>query len=186
MLIALDYDNTWTKAPALWADMIKAFKDKGHSFVCITSREETTANKKELAGSIGQHMPLVFCNHQPKAQQAEQAGYKPDIWIDDRPETIPTQLEQWGGFELYKNGAFVSSFHSIDEAEQAGKNIMRDMSLRNVYLAVYQKNANGKGQPVLEQVRGTGGNQLYPARTSLLNNVKPSSKLRLLLTTGVT
>lgn len=95
MLIALDYDNTWTQAPELWGQLVKAFRVQGHRFVCVTSRQDTYANQQELRSSIGQHMPIVFCNHTPKAKHAKQHGYKPDIWIDDRPETIPTSARQW-------------------------------------------------------------------------------------------
>lgn len=95
MLIALDYDNTWTKAPDLWAQLVKTFKAQGHRFVCITSRENTCTNHQELSTSIGQHMPVIYCNHTAKAKHAKAQGYKPDVWIDDRPETIPTAVRQW-------------------------------------------------------------------------------------------
>ena len=95
MLIALDYDNTWTKCPALWAQLINSFKNQGHRFVCITSRENTCTNHKELSTSIGQHMPIIYCNHTAKAKYAKAQGYMPDIWIDDRPETIPIRISQW-------------------------------------------------------------------------------------------
>lgn len=95
MLIALDYDNTWTKAPELWAQLVRDFRAQGHRFICVTSRPETYANKQELSTSIGQHMAVIYCNHTAKAKVAKQRGYKPDIWIDDRPETIPTSARQW-------------------------------------------------------------------------------------------
>jgi hypothetical protein len=95
MLIALDYDNTFTTAPDLWVQLIRIFKASGHRFICITSRENTPRNQHEISQSIGQYMPVIYCNHVAKAKHAKNLGYKPDIWIDDRPETIPTSIRQW-------------------------------------------------------------------------------------------
>ena len=95
MLIALDYDNTWTKSPVLWAQIVSLFKSHGHNFICVTSRADTIDNRRQLNESIGVLMPIIYCNHTPKKKQAKQAGFKPDIWIDDRPETIPTHVRQW-------------------------------------------------------------------------------------------
>ncbi|WP_287602060.1 hypothetical protein [Thiothrix sp.] len=95
MLLSLDYDNTWTAAPDLWQGMVEAFKADGHRFVCVTSRKETAANKKALGESIGVHMQIVYCDGKPKAETAKKAGFVPDIWIDDRPETINSQAKQW-------------------------------------------------------------------------------------------
>ncbi|QTR52670.1 hypothetical protein [Thiothrix unzii] len=97
MLIALDYDNTWTSHPAAWPDFVHLFKGMGYEFVCVTSRGATAKNKQELSRTIGEYMPVVFCNHQPKREIARRFGFSPDIWIDDRPETIPLMPEQWLG-----------------------------------------------------------------------------------------
>lgn len=140
MLISLDYDKTWTTAPALWEGMVKTFKAANHRFVCVTSRAATEANKKELAGSIGKHMPIVYCNHQPKVEEANKAGYQPDIWIDDRPETIPVNVEQWQDlFHLYKTGK----------------------ENKDAYIAIYSAIAGGKGEPLTELARGKGVDLMF-------------------------
>lgn len=95
MLFSLDYDNTWTKTPELWKQTIQLFREHGHDFVCVTSRPKTSANQEEMGRTIGQYMPIVFCNHTAKKRQAKESGFNPDVWIDDRPETIPTSARQW-------------------------------------------------------------------------------------------
>ncbi len=89
MLIALDYDGTFTSDTGRWKEFISLMKEAGHSFVCVTSRAGTDENKQLLGEHIGKLMPIIFCNHQPKIKKCTQLGYRIDVWIDDRPHTIP-------------------------------------------------------------------------------------------------
>ena len=89
MLIALDYDGTYTADPGRWKEVIRLLQDAGHQFVCVTSRPGTPENKHLLGNAVGKLMPIIFCNHQPKSQKCAALGYKIDVWIDDRPQTIP-------------------------------------------------------------------------------------------------
>lgn len=162
MLISLDYDKTWTTAPALWEGMVKTFKAANHRFVCVTSRAATEANKKELAGSIGKHMPIVYCNHQPKVEEANKAGYQPDIWIDDRPETIPVNVEQWQDlFHLYKNRSFHSKYKTESAAVKTAQSFMTGKENKDAYIAIYSAIAGGKGEPLTELARGKGVDLMF-------------------------
>jgi hypothetical protein len=89
MLIALDYDGTYTADPGRWKEVIHLMRNAGHDFVCVTSRAGTPENKQLLGNSIGKLMPIIFCNHQPKQKKCLSLGYKIDVWIDDQPQTIP-------------------------------------------------------------------------------------------------
>ena len=88
MLIALDFDDTWTQDPDLWRAFVKLGKSRGHQFVMITMRCDHGPETIQIKNEVGDLMPILFSNRQLKRQYARQAGYKPDIWIDDTPEFI--------------------------------------------------------------------------------------------------
>lgn len=86
-LVAIDYDGTWKEAPQLWEAVSDAIKDNGGNCICITSRATDTKNK-ELEKSIGKHMKILYANGKPKEKIAKDNGYRVNVWIDDKPETI--------------------------------------------------------------------------------------------------
>ncbi len=92
MLIAIDYDKTWTADPDLFGSFAKSLKKAGHKCICVTSRATDTENN-DLANSIGQYMPIVYAGNQPKRKAAEKQRYHVNIWIDDMPESITRQDE---------------------------------------------------------------------------------------------
>lgn len=84
MLIALDYDLTYTLDPDLWDAFIKYAKARGHRFVCVTGRDCAPDFNRERAID----MPIVCAPGEPKFGAAMRAGYAVDVWIDDAPGTI--------------------------------------------------------------------------------------------------
>lgn len=90
MLIAIDYDKTWTADPELFESFVRDLKKAGHQCICITSRDEDTPDNK-LANSIGKYMKIVYAAGQSKRRAAEKARYTVNIWIDDTPESITRQ-----------------------------------------------------------------------------------------------
>lgn len=88
MLIALDYDGTYTADPAFWDQVIELGKSKGHSFVCVTGRREPPGSHERKIP-----MPIVCAGSEYKRRAAMDAGHAVDVWIDDMPEMIaPTKL----------------------------------------------------------------------------------------------
>lgn len=102
MLIALDYDNTYSTDPTNWKAFVKQMQQYGYTFICATSRPKTAENKRILGCSIGEFMPIIFCNHEPKKRICDRLGYPVDIWIDDRPQTIPVAARQ--SYSYHKKG----------------------------------------------------------------------------------
>lgn len=86
MIIALDYDNTFTADTKCWLKIIDMLQKHGHDVVIVTSRFEIFENKREITNATG--LPVIFCNHNGKAESAKKQGYVPDIWIDDDPWSI--------------------------------------------------------------------------------------------------
>jgi hypothetical protein len=83
MLIALDYDGTYTADPSLWDRFIQSVKDRGHRIICVTMRYP-----EEPIEPIG--IDVVYTSRQAKKPYLESIGTRVNIWIDDNPHWILT------------------------------------------------------------------------------------------------
>src|SRR5271157_1106932 len=92
MIIAIDYDNTYTAAPELWDQVIRLFQETGHTCICITGRTQETLMAKPVMDSIGKLVHVIFAGSQWKREAAEKHAYKVDVWIDDNPEYVGLQF----------------------------------------------------------------------------------------------
>lgn len=89
MKIALDYDLTFTLDAASWLRFAADFVAAGHEIRIVTIRDDRfdrTAELVKLEGAIGVIYTRGvakrwFCDHFGE-------GFRPDVWIDDKPETI--------------------------------------------------------------------------------------------------
>ena len=89
---ALDYDDTFTADPSLWASVVRMAKDRsGHRFIMVTARRETEENIEQINADLdhwGCQMPIVFTALASKLDTVAKRGIKIDIWIDDDPESL--------------------------------------------------------------------------------------------------
>ena len=92
MIVAIDYDNTYTAAPELWNQVIKLFQDANHIVICVTGRTEDPILSEPVLYSVGKLVPVIFAGSLWKREAALKRGYKVDIWIDDMPEMVSKQL----------------------------------------------------------------------------------------------
>ena len=82
MIIALDYDRTYTRDPGLWNEFIAMAELMGHKVVCVTMRDNTELIVPELT------IPTYYTARAAKGRYLIMAGIEPDIWIDDDPLSI--------------------------------------------------------------------------------------------------
>jgi hydroxymethylpyrimidine pyrophosphatase-like HAD family hydrolase len=86
MLIALDYDGTYTEDPKFWEEVIRAAKIHGHTVIVATMRHEDGVECKEVkeifAGKVDR---IIFTGRAAKLIHLNELGINPDIWIDDNP-----------------------------------------------------------------------------------------------------
>lgn len=75
MIIALDYDGTYTADPMLWLPFIAMALQRGHRVVCVTMRYPEEA--------IDMPCEVVYTSRKAKA-----IAFKADIWIDDNPKWL--------------------------------------------------------------------------------------------------
>lgn len=84
MIISLDYDETFTRDPAMWRQVIETAQIAGHMVVCVTARHEPPDPEREP------EIPCnVFCTGgTPKRAFMQGKGIHVHVWIDDMPEFI--------------------------------------------------------------------------------------------------
>lgn len=94
MIVAVDYDGTFTALPSELLAFINLLKKQGHRVICCTMRTEEEAESIHPALSC---MVEVFAtSRQAKAEYLSVRGIVPDIWIDDNPRWIYTHAEGYG------------------------------------------------------------------------------------------
>lgn len=89
MLIALDFDGTYTADPEMWDAFIKNAQERGHEVIVATMRyKETESDYVEMC--VGNKVnAIVYTNRKAKKSAVrKQTGKDPDIWIDDNPEWL--------------------------------------------------------------------------------------------------
>lgn len=96
MIIAVDYDSTYSADPETFNKVIEVFKSAGHTVICVTARPETMG--QSVLDSIGKLVPVIFAGTEWKRKAAEKRGYKVNVWIDDMPEMVSKQLLINAGF----------------------------------------------------------------------------------------
>ncbi len=77
MLIALDYDGTYTADPILWESFIKKAQERGHEVKIVTMRFPS-----EPLPDIG--LDILYTSRKAKFAALPQAN----IWIDDMPHFL--------------------------------------------------------------------------------------------------
>jgi len=87
MLLALDYDETYTEDPEFWDLVIALAVTRGHSVICATMRHEHEG--EEIVSSLGHKVErIIFTGRKAKHQFVQEAGYYPSVWIDDSPHWL--------------------------------------------------------------------------------------------------
>lgn len=86
LLIAIDYDDTFTADPDLWTNFIKDVQANMHTVVCITWRHKDQL--EECRRSLPEGVELHSAYGMSKKKYAKKYCLPIDIWIDDSPESI--------------------------------------------------------------------------------------------------
>ncbi len=87
MLIALDYDGTYTADPGLWHPFIAASRARGHLVFVVTMRFPSEG--REVEQRLGPHVDrIIFTGREAKRRHLARLGHDVDVWIDNHPEYI--------------------------------------------------------------------------------------------------
>ena len=87
LLIALDYDETYTADPVLWQNFIANAKHRGHSVIIATMRypQEGAEIEQELGATVEK---IVYTSRKAKYDEVQRQGFYPSIWVDDSPHFL--------------------------------------------------------------------------------------------------
>lgn len=89
MRLAVDFDNTWTADPALFAGFIALAVARGHQVCVVTGRANTEEDRQTVRQFVPREIPVYYTGGAMKRWYMEQqAELKVNVWIDDSPETI--------------------------------------------------------------------------------------------------
>jgi len=99
MIVALDYDDTYTRDPLAWARVVDVLKAAGHEVLCVTWRNDTDANRKLVVIPGLRWNQHYFTQHTAKKRFMERQGICVDVWIDDNPEAVLRDHDQIGQSE---------------------------------------------------------------------------------------
>lgn len=91
LTFAIDFDDTFTACPGLWARFVKDAEQLGHRVVLVTCRRDTDENIEKIRAALAEvetTLPIVCSKLGSKRAACEKRGYKVDIWIDDNPDTV--------------------------------------------------------------------------------------------------
>lgn len=91
MLLALDYDDTYTRDPTFWDLVIELAYNRGHSVICATMREDVPWEADEVKAALQDKVEaIIFTNRKAKHGVVYDAGFMPSVWIDDCPNFVHT------------------------------------------------------------------------------------------------
>lgn len=97
MIIAIDYDETYTKDPILWDAFIKNAISRGHTVYCVTARGEKYGGD-EVKQDLGNLVHgCYFTDGKQKEKFMLQNNIFVHVWIDDCPLSIvdKSMKESW-------------------------------------------------------------------------------------------
>lgn len=98
MIVALDYDDTYTRDPIFWARVVGLAVERGHSVICVTKRDKNHAIDPTHEPPLPANVEVVYAGAQWKQEAALAAGYAVHVWIDDMPGLIqPPGMLDWRG-----------------------------------------------------------------------------------------
>lgn len=90
-LIAIDFDDTLTVDPELWAAFIAIARVKRHRLIVVTCRRDTEENRELVSDWLqenGLDIGVHFTSLGSKLDYMKKRGLEVDIWIDDDPRCV--------------------------------------------------------------------------------------------------
>ena len=114
MIIALDYDNTYSLDPNTWNAFISLFQANGHRVIGVTLRSKCPDNSFPVG------LEVICCAYKAKRQACLLAGAKIDVWIDDQPEFIEKDYQRVFLLISLKSITIVPQITTIDKNTASG------------------------------------------------------------------
>lgn len=86
MIIALDFDGTYTEDPELWNTVVTHMQHRGYEVFCVTMRYDNEFEAPVVRNCL-EHIVnrIIFTGRKAKEKFLDELGIKVNVWIDDRP-----------------------------------------------------------------------------------------------------
>lgn len=86
MNIGIDYDETYTRHPEMWDNVIRIMRSFGHKVYLVTWRSESESD--EIYRKLGDKLDGIYpTNHKAKEKFMYEQGIRIDVMIDDNPRS---------------------------------------------------------------------------------------------------
>ncbi|MDQ7104192.1 hypothetical protein REA38_11590 [Serratia sp. MF2] len=117
MKIGIDFDCTLTADVNLFSMFVRGALINGHEIKIVTYRhpDNKSGNIDAIAEALG--IEIIFTDHEQKNSFCEKLGWIPDIWIDDKPERIPTPSKLVERLEEIEDEDAADFWHTAFEDE---------------------------------------------------------------------
>jgi hypothetical protein len=102
MNISVDFDDTYTRDPAMWDSFIKLAQANGHTVYCVTMRGPWDMDRIEVVDSIGKLIGkdnCIFTAGKAKGKFCFDLGICIDVWIDDMPSAVNENKKLFADFK---------------------------------------------------------------------------------------
>jgi|TARA_R110000823_G_scaffold275486_1_gene394229 hydroxymethylpyrimidine pyrophosphatase-like HAD family hydrolase len=83
MIIAIDYDGTYSSDPDCWDKIINLLQSNNHKVYCVTKRYP--AYSQDIKDAL--KIPIIYAR-QSKIVATKNVGIEVDIWIENNPASI--------------------------------------------------------------------------------------------------
>lgn len=90
MIFAIDYDGTYSAAPASMEAVARLLHGFGHKVIMVTQRAAEQSGTMELAEDT--ILTVIYASGYAKRLAALDAGYDVDVWMDDNPMSVDQPL----------------------------------------------------------------------------------------------
>lgn len=125
MLIGIDYDDTFTRDPDFFREMISLLHSRGHQAMIVTQRPADSKNE-DLEKNIQGLVPIVYAGEKWKTQAVmEETGQFVHVWMDDCPQCVcpaPPLIGEKPDPEITKetiNHLWKVNMHLLGETEKS-------------------------------------------------------------------
>ena len=88
MTIAIDIDGTWDRDPDLFFDFAWLAKNRGHTVIIVTGRQQPQEKLDRLYLSRAPVAEIIVSGGELKEDVCKRLGIKVDVWIDDMPGMV--------------------------------------------------------------------------------------------------
>lgn len=100
MLVAIDFDDTFTADSKAWRAVIEVLRATGHQVICVSARADSERDREELKAALPKGVHILLSEQCPKRVFAMRHGYDVDIWIEDTPLAVDAVYAYGSGWKI--------------------------------------------------------------------------------------